>query len=250
MIRAIFFDAGNTLLTPYPDEGTTVARVTDRHGYRITPAQFNAHLPAFAEHYAKAYAHDDSFWSAPKRQMMMWMEGYRLLLDRVGITQNQDALIREIYYAFDDPQAWTLFEGTQKTLATLKERGYKLGVISNWGPGLDTLLAGLGLGPDIFDTVVMSAAVGLYKPQPEIFLEACKRLGVEPQESMHVGDHIGADVEGSRAVGIHPVLVRHSEQTSFDPSSQGEIPDVPVISSVPDILEVVEDAQRDIPRVP
>ena len=84
-----------------------------------------------------------------------------------------------------------------------------VGIISNWDRRLVSLLGGLGLA-DVIDTVVCSADVGLRKPDPRIFELACDRLGVEPAEAAHVGDHHYADVLGATAVGMIPVLIdRH-----------------------------------------
>ncbi|MFW6448590.1 MAG: HAD family hydrolase [Halobacteriota archaeon] len=58
-----------------------------------------------------------------------------------------------------------------------------------------------------FDAVVISGEVGRAKPDPEPFNEACRRLGVTPAETVHVGDSVTADVVGARAAGLSAVLV-------------------------------------------
>ena len=92
-----------------------------------------------------------------------------------------------------------------------------LGLISNWDNRLAGLIDGLGLGEEL-DTVVSSAEVGLHKPDPRIFELACERLGVDPREAAHVGDHHYADIVGARAVGMQPVLIdRHADEVSWSP---------------------------------
>jgi len=51
------------------------------------------------------------------------------------------------------------------------------------------------------DTAVISAEVGMEKPDPRIFHHACERLGVEPAAALHVGDDVEDDVAGARAAG-------------------------------------------------
>lgn len=65
---------------------------------------------------------------------------------------------------------------------------------------------------DLFDDVVISAEVGLHKPQPEIFQLACERLGVAPSEAVFVDD-LRENVEGAEAVGMIGVLHRDPDET-------------------------------------
>jgi epoxide hydrolase-like predicted phosphatase len=64
----------------------------------------------------------------------------------------------------------------------------------------------------LFDSVVISAEVGLHKPQPEIFLLAAERVGVEPQKCVFVDD-LRENCEGAEAVGMTAVLHRDSAST-------------------------------------
>jgi putative hydrolase of the HAD superfamily len=64
----------------------------------------------------------------------------------------------------------------------------------------------------LFDAVVISAEVGLHKPQPEIFLLAAERLNVEPKQCVFVDD-LRENCEGAEAVGMRAVLHRHPDQT-------------------------------------
>ena len=59
-----------------------------------------------------------------------------------------------------------------------REPGLKTGLISNsWGLGIYDRAP-----TDLFDATVISGEVGMHKPQPEIYLLACERLGVEPAD--------------------------------------------------------------------
>jgi FMN phosphatase YigB (HAD superfamily) len=88
-----------------------------------------------------------------------------------------------------------------EALAALDAR---LGVVSNWGDGLDNLLAPLGLPLVV---VVTSAQVGLVKPDLAIFRLALDRVDVVPAEAVYVGDSVRLDVEPARAAGMCSVLV-------------------------------------------
>ena len=87
-------------------------------------------------------------------------------------------------------------------LESLKGR-VRIGLVSNFSHS-ETALGILDAGglAHYFDTVVISDAVGIRKPRPEIFGTALERLGVEPGEVLHVGDSLRADVNGAAASDI------------------------------------------------
>lgn len=68
-----------------------------------------------------------------------------------------------------------------------------------------------------FSVMVFSEDVGLGKPAPAIFLEACKRAGDDPTDCIHVGDDLTCDVEASGAVGMTPIWIdRTGESADFE----------------------------------
>jgi putative hydrolase of the HAD superfamily len=91
----------------------------------------------------------------------------------------------------------------------LRRQGVHTGLISNsWS--VDhydrDLLA------DLFEVVVISAEVHLHKPQPEIYLLAAKKLGVEPKACLFVDD-LRENCEGAEAVGMTAIRHRDTEGT-------------------------------------
>jgi putative hydrolase of the HAD superfamily len=85
-----------------------------------------------------------------------------------------------------------------------RDRGIRTGLISNsWS----TSHYDRALLAELFDAVVISAEVGLHKPQPEIYLLASKRLGVEPEQCVFVDD-LRENCAGAEAVGMTAILHR------------------------------------------
>lgn len=110
-----------------------------------------------------------------------------------GVGVILDAFVSSVERAPDSPLV----------LAALRERGYRLGLLSNYSlaaairDSLDRLeLTGY------FDVVVVSADLGLLKPDPELFLETARRLALDPGDILYVGDNLRADVAGAAAVGM------------------------------------------------
>ena len=85
-----------------------------------------------------------------------------------------------------------------------RESGIRTGLVSNsWS----TTHYDRALLAELFDAVVISAEVGLHKPEPEIYLLASKRLGVEPQQCVFIDD-LRENCAGAEAVGMTAVLHR------------------------------------------
>ncbi len=93
------------------------------------------------------------------------------------------------------------------TLAALRERGVKVGVISDCSEEVVAAWPGTPLAP-LVDEAVLSAAVGMKKPDPRVYRLACERLGVAPEKCMFVGDGGSRELSGASAVGMEAVLIR------------------------------------------
>jgi putative hydrolase of the HAD superfamily len=91
-------------------------------------------------------------------------------------------------------------------LARLRAGGARLAVVSNWDVSLHDVLERTGLRP-LVDAVVISAELGVAKPDPAIFRAALQRLGATADGAVHVGDSLEHDVAGARAAGLEAVLV-------------------------------------------
>jgi epoxide hydrolase-like predicted phosphatase len=94
------------------------------------------------------------------------------------------------------------------TVTAAREAGRKTGLISNsWGLGIYERAP-----VDLFDEAIISGEVGLHKPQPEIYLLACERLGVEPGDCVFVDD-LRENCAGAEAVGMTALLHRDTAET-------------------------------------
>lgn len=123
---------------------------------------------------------------------------------------------------------------TSTTLAELRRRRMKLGVITNGGiPMQRRKLAALGL-EHAFDTVVVSGEEGVSKPDSEIFRRALARIGVSARRAVFVGDHPVADVDGAHGAGLLAVW-------KFVPYwPPPAMPDPPVIDCLSELLPIVD----------
>ena len=122
---------------------------------------------------------------------------------------------------------FSAYPDAEPALRALRERGLRLLAISNWDVSLHEQLAGTGLA-GLLDAAVSSAEAGVAKPDPEIFARALAGIGVPPGAAWHVGDDVGADVEGALAAGLAPVLIDRDGTATAPPG-------VPVITSLAEL---------------
>jgi HAD superfamily hydrolase (TIGR01509 family) len=126
-----------------------------------------------------------------------------------------------------------------ETLAALRARGLKLGLVSN-AHFLPALMLEdferLGLA-QYMDAIVTSSQLGVRKPHPAIFERVLAELGVSPGEALFVGDKVREDVQGPKALGMRAVLTHQFRQEDFD--GPGSTPDL-VIGSLPELVPYID----------
>jgi putative hydrolase of the HAD superfamily len=205
-IRTVFFDVGHTLLTPAMPESKVLIEAAASLGAHVDPTLVEQTIPLMYQRYEEIYQADDSFWADEDRAVGIWLTVYEYFCELVGIPQLGPQIAKIGYERFLNPDSWALFDDVLPTLFALKSRDITLGLISNWDSSLEQVINGMGIG-FYFDTIISSAAVGLHKPQPEIFRLALSKTDAFASEAMHVGDHLQADVSGASSVGITPILI-------------------------------------------
>ncbi len=206
MLRAVFFDVGNTLLYPYPSVAEVCRQVLAEAGHERELSAIDEFMPLVDQYYEDRYREDDTFWTDEAETSAVWVGMYGLLCRRLGIDEDAEYLARRVYDEFGDARRWRAYDDVERAFSRLRSRGLRLGVISNWDSRLKRVMAGLGLD-EYLDVVVSSADVGLHKPDPRIFELACESLSVSPSDAAHVGDHEYADILGARTAGMKAVLI-------------------------------------------
>jgi putative hydrolase of the HAD superfamily len=127
-------------------------------------------------------------------------------------------------------------DGLLQTLAALRERGLRIGLISNCSEEVADVWADTSFAR-FFDDAVFSATARLAKPDPAIYRLAAERLGVEPQECLFVGDGANDELRGARDVGMTPVLIHlDGKEPYWDEVREW---DGLRITSLPQVLELV-----------
>jgi putative hydrolase of the HAD superfamily len=210
-VKAIFFDAAGTLIKPSRPVGQSYALIAEKYGMSVSAddinerfrACFNASPPlAFTAPAEESIEHLERRW---------WQDVVRRVFSPWDRFERFDEYFAELFSYFSQPGAWTLYAEVNETLATLKNRGLLLAVISNFDSRLIGILHGLGVS-DCFTNIFISSRVGYAKPAPEIFHLALMRHSLAPQEVIHVGDNEWCDVRGAGNAGLTGVLIDRSSR--------------------------------------
>ena len=97
--------------------------------------------------------------------------------------------------------------GALEIVRDMRERSMPTALISMCAPDTPSLWRSSPFA-GLVDVEVFSCEVGMRKPDPEIYLEACSRLGVEASRCFYVGDGAYGELSGAAAVGMTAVLIR------------------------------------------
>ena len=127
----------------------------------------------------------------------------------------------------------------KETVLELSRRGYILGIIANTitETEIPDYLEEYGL-TEYFKTVVLSSKVGIRKPNPEIYWEAARRVGVEPSKCVYVGDNPVRDVEGTRAAGYAMmILILEPDTLKKEPPTVEVKPDYTILE-IKELLDI------------
>jgi putative hydrolase of the HAD superfamily len=205
VLRAVVFDVDFTLARPGPDLGPEAYRTLGlRYGLDLDPARYDdARAAAFAE--VKRHPeldHDEEIW-------VLFTE--RIIVGMGGTGETYQAAV-EMERRWLHSAHFELYDDAVPALTEMRERGLRIGLLSNSSRNLEEFVAHHGL---FADAVLTSHAHGKTKPHESIFRAVLDLLDVEPSQAVMVGDTLHEDIEGARAVGMRAVLIdregRHQE---------------------------------------
>ena len=114
------------------------------------------------------------------------------------------ATVSEKRRAFKEKSLCNVEERILRMLRDLKDRGAKIGLISNCFWEEAEAIRKSSLFP-YFDAVQLSCEIGIQKPEPEIFYKCMRELAVTPEECLYIGDGGSKELETAAELGMHPL---------------------------------------------
>jgi len=206
MVKAVFFDLGETLVTQNIEDNMVtkqalneIAKLLPRPAtpgklFKIYQQGYRVNQALRSRHHVEIPVHN-------------WMR--QLLRRAMGEDPEEGLLERAISIIVDSRSSNTVaFRDAMPALEKLAQGRKKLAIISNISSHQVAveILKRVRL-TRFFDHVVTSAQTGIRKPDPGIFLYALMQFGIRPGEAIHVGDSEEHDVRGAKSVGMKTVLV-------------------------------------------
>jgi putative hydrolase of the HAD superfamily len=226
--RAVFFDAGETLVHPSPSFPELFARVVTEQGHPREPVAISDGLTMVSDEFRRASREHALWTTTPERSRRFWLGVYDRFLEVLDLPR-ADGLADTLYRAFTDRGNYAAFDDVTPTLVALRDAGVELGVISNYEAWLEDLLVDLRLAP-MLPIRVVSGIEGVEKPDPAIFLLALERVGLSAAEVVYVGDVPDFDYDPAAALGMFPVLIdRRERHTGFDGARVTDLRDLPAL---------------------
>lgn len=192
MLQAIIFDVGGVLI-----------RTHDWAGRQKWAARLGLAAAEFED-----FVFNGTSGRQAQLGLMTAATHWQGLARHFGLADGEIVQLRRDFFAGD-----VLDEALVDYIKRLRQAGYRTGLLSNAPDDARRLLTEDYPIIDYFDGVIISAEVGVMKPDPKIYQLAAASVGVTVEEALFVDD-VMANVAGARAVGMaalhfrDPVLVQ------------------------------------------
>lgn len=210
-VRMVFFDLDDTLLDHRGASVRAGRAVCAKHAELASvtadEAEFEAYWYELTERHMDAFFEGLLTHEEQRRMRMKELHGQ----GGVTLDDEQADAAFEFYLAVYRTE-WRLFDDALPCLATLEERGLRLGCITNGKsatqrPKLEDLALGERLSP-----IVVTGELGFHKPDPRVFRHALEQAELPAGECLYVGDKLDSDALAAAAVGLRGVwLARRDE---------------------------------------
>jgi len=199
-LRAVFFDAVDTLIHPVPPALEVYSVIGAKFGHFL-----NAEI--IRRRFWQAFQLQDqedlrnNWATSEEREVRRWREIVSHVFD-----DRSDELFRTLWQHFAESAAWALRPDTCPLLAQLSQRKLTLGLASNFDRRLHIVAAGF---PELVPLRLQltSSEIGWRKPSPRFFDALVQAAKCDPQQILYVGDDSANDYVGAVAAGLQAFLL-------------------------------------------
>lgn len=193
-IEVVFFDFGGTLAYNEPDADIMYSSVLRKFGIARSPSEIRIVTEKIASQMGGLPP------QSPEAEKQFWRQYDMEVAQHLGYSL-EPGLSDALSHAFRYEVNTILYPDVIPTLEALKQKGVRLGIISNANFELLERLDALSLTKR-FHSITCSATVGANKPDRRIFQAALDSLHVPATAAVHIGDSYEADFLGAKAAGL------------------------------------------------
>jgi putative hydrolase of the HAD superfamily len=220
-IKAVILDFGGTLSEgdldwdPYH---LALQGILTRRGYPVEMGDLKKAIRGALQELAKV---------RDRGRERTFEEVYMDFLGNLGVPADEE-LLEELHTAFRTHYRTEYLHCAEDVLRELSSK-YKVALLSNTMSDHPRVLLQQSHYDKYFTYILCSRDVGVRKPNPEVFRIVLDRLGVKPEEAVHVGDRVDADMYGARDAGITGVWIKTPDQPPWSGYAIGSICELPAL---------------------
>jgi len=209
-IKAVFFDAADTLFFIKKGLGNTYAETAKKYGINPDPQDlkkaFSKHFPT-APPLAFGNVSDEERKSLEKK---WWYEVVRKVYGDIGMFDDFDDYFNDLFELFRKA-AWQIFPETKNVLNEIKSLGFTLIIVSNFDSRVYDVCENLRI-INHFDDFIISSEAGYAKPDIEIYNIALSRNNLNPQQCVFIGDNYLNDYVAPTKIGMKALLLNRENE--------------------------------------
>lgn len=211
--KVIFFDVGYTLDMPASGDWMFTNRFLEEAGDRLKLC--SSEEVSRAREAGLRFLSDHHLVTTEEAECDQFYRYYSIISDELDLSLSEEQrmlIARDRTY---NMQNYLPYPGIREVLETLG-RTHRLGVISDTWPSIRPQLEYLGINRH-FSFRTFSCFLGVFKPDPRMYLDALQQAGVPAEETVFIDDG-PRNLEGAAALGIFPILI------AANPASDVETP--------------------------
>ncbi|KAL3283880.1 hypothetical protein HHI36_018049 [Cryptolaemus montrouzieri] len=208
--RLITFDVTNTILNFTADIGKIYSETGEKYGVKCDPNELTQN---FKRNYKVMNAKNPNFGQGTG---ISWQNWWNIVVNETFKNCHSDlsdsklnSISKDLIAEYKKSRCWKPAPGALDLLNYLKDRGVRLGVISNFDPRLHDILSGINMN-SYFKFVLTSYESGICKPNRKIFEKAMTESelkNLRNAECLHVGDTFELDYIGAKSAGWKSFLI-------------------------------------------
>lgn len=198
----IFFDLGDTVVAPLSGDWMFIRRFLELAGDRLKACPAEEIRRAKAE--GLDYLAKNHLVLTEAEEAEQFYRYYGMISDRLQLRLTENELRQAAWDRTYNPDNYVLYPDTKKVLGALSLT-HRLGIISDTWPSIENQLRTLGVR-QYFSFATYSFALGVFKPDPRMFLDALQKSGHDAKDAVFIDDN-PKNLEGAAKLGITPILI-------------------------------------------
>ena len=212
-IKAITIDAAGTLIQPWPSVGAVYGEVARNHGIEVQDEAINER---FFEVFGRVQKNKQITIGEEKD---FWKQVVCEVFKPYANNEDINPVFEILWDLFAEGKHWRIANHAKSTLNTLKDRGYRIAVLSNNDSRLRSVLNDHKIDT-LFEHIFISSEIGFEKPDKKIFEAVENKMDLPAESFLHLGDSYSRDFEGAKSAGWKALLfgrpiIEKEQITSF-----------------------------------